>query len=191
MGCDIHLYVEKKKKGKWVSAQGFVEDEDGNLNVPYPDRLFDDRNYNLFGFLAGVRDEENQYFKAKGFPKDACKEIKAIFEGWGVDAHTPSYLTLAELKKVNWKDRMIKVSGVKRKSELKKLYTTLKKEEPNYDLLYPYCGMTTASGYESFEVSLPISYLFKRFIEKVVERLHTYDWQCKEDEIRIVFWFDN
>ena len=172
-------------------AQGLVKNEEGNLNVPYPDLRYTGRNYNLFGFLAGVRNQENQYFKPKGFPKNASKEIKKIFKSWGRDAHTPSYLTLAELKEIDWKDRMIKVSGLKQKDEIKKLKKSLKTKNPNYDLIYPYCQWTNQKNYESFEVSIPISYYFKDFYERVVDKIQYYDWDCKKEEIRIVFWFDN
>ncbi|KKM74917.1 hypothetical protein LCGC14_1395480 [marine sediment metagenome] len=191
MGCDIHLYIEKKKKGKWVMAQGVVADEDGNLNVPYPDLKYTGRNYELFGFLAGVRNPENQYFETKGFPKNASKEVKNIFKSWGRDAHTPSYLTLAELKEVDWKDRMIKVSGMKQKDQLKKLKKTLKTKNPDYNLLYDYCQWTNQEDYESFEVSIPISFYFKDFYRDVVDKISMYDWRCEKEEIRIVFWFDN
>lgn len=192
MGCDIHLYVEKKKNGKWVSAQGLVKDEDGNLDVPYPDILFDDRNYELFAFLAGVRDYwGNQYFKPKGFPKNASEEIKKIYKRWGLDAHTPSYLTLKELKSVNWEDKMIKESGKMDKKQWKKLKKSIDSGKPNWDLLYPHCLETNIKSHVPFEVSIPIKVYLKRFYDIVVERLYTYDWKCKEDEIRIVFWFDN
>lgn len=191
MGCDIHLYVEKKKKGKWVMAQGLVEDEDGVLNVPYPDRRYTGRNYELFGFLAGVRCSNNQFFEAKGFPNNASKELKDIYEAWDVDAHTPSFLTLAELKEVGWEDMKVKVSGLKQKDELKKLYDTLKTDNPDYNLLYPYCQGTTYQDYERFEVGIPISFEFKEFYREVVDEIAGYDWDCNTEEIRIVFWFDN
>ena len=81
MGCDIHLYIEKKKNGKWVPAQGFMMT--GNYDpdipdVPAADR-FKKRNYALFGFLAGVRCPKFQRFEVKGFPKNASKEVKRVY----------------------------------------------------------------------------------------------------------------
>ena len=57
MGCDIHLITEVKKNGKWEY-------------VPEIPETLDSRNYNVFAFLAGVRD----YFDTKGFPEKGLPE---------------------------------------------------------------------------------------------------------------------
>jgi hypothetical protein len=151
MGCDIHTYIEKKKDGKWIPAQGFMQtgDDDDELpDVPIYDTFFE-RNYALFGLLAGVRNSNIVWFKPKGFPKDASKEVKAQFDYWGVDAHTPSYLTKEELDRVDW-DGMIDYYGEQRKrKDISQEFTSL------------------------------------------VFWLNSYDYSCKPDEIRLVFWFDN
>lgn len=101
MGCDIHLYVEVKKNGKWECAQAVREIEDGLFDVPSADR-YHNRDYLLFGLLAGVRDTTLQSFVPKGFPEDASLEIQKIYDRWEGDAHTPSWLTLEELQRIRW-----------------------------------------------------------------------------------------
>lgn len=121
MGCDIHLYGEKKiydfddeekKHGVWVSLDLWKEMDcepsyAGKLETPYKNRFYNGgRNYNLFTALAGVR---SHYFtnllripEPKGFPKDASKPVKQCKRHWGSDGHSHSYLTLKELNDFDW-----------------------------------------------------------------------------------------
>lgn len=189
MGCDIHLYIEKKIGGKWIPAQGFVQTDEDRIDVPYHDR-FNDRDYELFGFLAGVRSPENQHFEPKGFPKDASKEVRTRFEVWGCDAHTPSYLTLEELKAVDWGKTKVKINHLFLTSQLEKFRESVAAGKPDYSLITTWCSATNQDGWEYAELEFPIKYQFARFFD-LVFWLNSYDYRCKPDEIRIVFWFDN
>ncbi len=82
MGTDIHWINEVKIGGKW--------------HVYSQPRL--SRDYEFFGFLAGVRCPERQYFKVRGLPEDVSDLAKIIFEAQGL--HTPTYLNLDEIKAV-------------------------------------------------------------------------------------------
>ena len=103
MGCDIHLYSETKKNDAWVADDAdsfFDKKEEGEdypevgMNSPYGDR-----NYELFGLLSvGVRRVYAESFPQRGMPTDASEEVARLYEHWGGDAHSASYLTLAELK---------------------------------------------------------------------------------------------
>lgn len=58
---------------------------------------FSDRNYWLFGMLAGVRSWEHEpVVDPRGIPIDASPEIRRQWSEFG--EHTPSWLTLAELQ---------------------------------------------------------------------------------------------
>jgi hypothetical protein len=152
MGCDIHVYIEKKKNGKWIPAQGFMQtDEDSLPDVPHHDK-FSQRKYCLFGYIAGVRCPGLQHFKTNGFPMDASRPVKMQYKRMGVDAHTPSYLTLFELQTVDWHTDKIDC------------------------------------GYGQGPVILREA--FQAFYD-LVFWLQSYDYTCRTDEIRIVFWFDN
>jgi hypothetical protein len=84
MGCDIHCYAEKK------GAKSFVK---------VKCNAFDSRSYGTFGFLANVRNysDVTPIAEQRGFPSDASKAVKTAFDGWGSDAHSPSWLTVDEL----------------------------------------------------------------------------------------------
>lgn len=107
MGCDIHMQVEYRTK-----VNGTMQWCDGNLyevnkfHYSYPDEpkykrinlINERRHYNLFGLLAGVRNYGiKPIAPPRGFPKDASKSIAEVYDSWGSDAHSASWLTLAEL----------------------------------------------------------------------------------------------
>jgi len=54
MGCDIHLFVEKRTNGKWECLNE-LENDDGYLSTPYEKEIYHERNYSLFALLADVR----------------------------------------------------------------------------------------------------------------------------------------
>lgn len=96
MGCGIHWYSETKKDGKWVCDQAgsFQKDEHYNMNN-FPNS---GRDYWMFGLLADVRVDVPYGFAAKGIPNELSPEVKTIFDEWGDDGHSHSYLTREELK---------------------------------------------------------------------------------------------
>jgi hypothetical protein len=84
MGCDIHLCIEHGNDPDWRSFAVGIH-------------LL--RLYSIFGRLAGVRSDEPPLIAPRGFPIDAAPQTKAEFAGLSeFDAHTPSWLTLAEWK---------------------------------------------------------------------------------------------
>jgi hypothetical protein len=120
MGCDIHMYIEKREGEHWR----FVTRTD--LGIPdKPDREDDDegwdgyfdamkrwreetgldwnvRNYRTFQLLANVRNWPIQSVppisKPRGVPDDASPEYRAEVEYWDSDGHSHSYFTIAELR---------------------------------------------------------------------------------------------
>lgn len=102
MGCDIHLYVEKRVDGVWTSADKWTDEDDCGLDVSFEDRYFRDRNYEVFSILADVRNSEGYSTIAppRWLPDDASPEVQAAWDAHG--EHTPSWLTLAELLAFDW-----------------------------------------------------------------------------------------
>lgn len=119
MGCDIHLYVEKKQDGQWVSADKWTpnkyagEEGEPDMSVEYEDYFYNGRNYNLFAILADVRNGRgfagcktgagfNPIAEPRGVPEDACAEYKAVTGRWDGDGHSHSYFTVSELLAYDW-----------------------------------------------------------------------------------------
>ena len=187
MGCDIHLYKEKKIDGVWVTAdEGWEYDEFGILDIPW-EQNYPGRDYDLYGFLsAGVRADHKYAFSARGIPFNACKNVVCANS---IDGHSASYLGLSELKDA-WEflsDKTIKVEGMKEKSGLELLVASVQSDEDtNWDLLYPYCKYSNIIDNEEFCFDVPSRYMLGRlqFLIKLFDDIEAEDH-------RIVFWFDS
>lgn len=81
MGCDIHCFTEVKLSDQWV----FVH------------KTKIDRDYRLFGVLAGVR-HSGQCFPRKGKPKDVSVLVQHKMDYWGGDSHSHSWVSIQELE---------------------------------------------------------------------------------------------
>ena len=136
MGCDIHLYVEVKDGADWKSLREPVpnpyydesepeEDRESPTNLP---RSYSGRNYGLFAILADVRnghgfagtdlgDSTKPIAQPRGLPSDVSTAIGAESEQWGVDGHSHSYFTLAELYAHDWSSPVVNRSQVRRTRE--------------------------------------------------------------------------
>lgn len=103
MGCDIHLYVEARDKRGWLTRDEWKV-EDGWTDVPFDSRFFNDRNYELFAILAGVRNKYDikPIQEPRGLPSDCDPMILKANDSWGEDGHSHSWLTLAELLAFDW-----------------------------------------------------------------------------------------
>jgi hypothetical protein len=85
MGCDIHLFVEKFIDNKWR-----MFGSSGAFSI--------DRNYMLFGLLAGVRNRDIKPISLpRGLPSDPSNGISDLWERYKDDIHTPSFYLLHEL----------------------------------------------------------------------------------------------
>lgn len=112
MGCDIHAVIERRAK-TYGDGHEWLHSGDPNIG----------RNYDIFAALAGVRNGVGMVPVAepRGLPAfeswaefsngerwikfDAdkrsdrpCSEMVSMAERYGVDGHSASWLTLAELK---------------------------------------------------------------------------------------------
>jgi hypothetical protein len=109
MGCDIHLYSETRQNGgAWVcnqAEQATRETEDygdgpfEHLDIPRMEGR-SSRDYWLFGMLnTGVRTTWAWGFPYRDeFPAESSELLAELKKQEGEDAHSCSYLTVAELK---------------------------------------------------------------------------------------------
>jgi hypothetical protein len=129
------MYTERKVNGEWVLAEPSTRQlssfsgDHYYISVPYQFQIYTGRNYQLFGVLAGVRQCSDQKFERKGFPEDASPIVRGIYEQWGGDAHTPSYLTLKELKSIDWEKECVPESYWVTERQLKQFEFVLKVKE--------------------------------------------------------------
>jgi hypothetical protein len=99
----------------------------------------------------------------------------------------PSYLTLRELKSVDWENETVKLKGAIEKKRLDKLQEQIRQGNPDWTLVYPYALASTLEGSVHFELQVPTKFQFAGFYEHVVKKLS--DLGYPDDDVRIVFWF--
>lgn len=199
MGCDIHMFVEQRKKikdaVKWVSGDYFKmnpfagERHENQYEIL---ELHGNRNYSLFTTLAGVRDYGGKTIPVsdlKGMPDDACDFVNQSCEDWEGDGHSHSWLSLKEIREYQTNSPKIAYSGLLSKEQLEKLDQGI---IPNH-----WCQGTNQPDYERREWSVPNTVLIP-LIDKLQQRAYELlqysgqDYNPENDEnIRIVFWFDN
>ncbi|MGG0757899.1 hypothetical protein [Brevibacillus laterosporus] len=129
MGCDIHLWVERKNPdGRWEAINGVNEPElqwwqntlerkkASGGDDTYTERrikellegthdfIFDGRHYVLFSLLAGVRNyySVTPISEQKGLPEDVTQVVKEKSDEWGLDGHSHSWLSTRELVEFDW-----------------------------------------------------------------------------------------
>lgn len=114
MGCDIHCYLEVKKyrhdddekqSGVWVNADTWKIDpyavvygEPHRVERINPVILY--RLYDQFAILANVRNYGGitPISEPRGLPHDVSPDVRNESNHYGVDGHSHSWLTLAELQ---------------------------------------------------------------------------------------------
>lgn len=179
MGCDIHIFVERRKNEKWVRYTGKhfsnMWKKEEKVNSP-----FGWRNYGMFGFLAGVRDYSIKPIKEPIYeiPDDASEYVKKECERWDSDGHSHSLLTAKELLEFDYNQDLRDPSenfstNSRRVLFEKKVYQFGDKyfnEEYGCKTYYDYLGGPNG--------------MFFTHIKELSEL-------GNPDEVRIVFWFDN
>lgn len=217
MGCDIHCYAEVKKKGKWEKVGSIFKDpsydwyKENYEEIPYyvhefTDSPYDGRNYSLFAMLAGVRNDYNiiPISKRKGLPSDISPEIRGEYSIWEYDGHSPSWLTVKELKEYDWKNKIAEYCGWLNVGEYEKFKAGEKNFSYGKDV-----GGTAVVKISQQEADLRLSkndfeknksyYIFCEWTEPyyqsaeffVDDIIPTLESLGSPEDVRIVFWFDN
>lgn len=201
MGCDIHVFTEALESVRnqkvwcnidnWRINKYFGDDDEPEYNISW---IFSDRNYELFSFLADVRNygHNKSFHFDRGIPEDVSSAVKNEFERWGNDAHTPGWATLKELK-----EAAAQVQKVSRKGFV--LITEADKYRLDGTTPTEWCQGVGGPHRDKFEWLEweDENHCFDKFISAVVKRKMDIFWQRDEaetahdEDIRIVFWFDN
>lgn len=206
MGCDIHIYPEyfDTKEKKWKSLDSWVVGSEGTPIRPSYQRIYDGRNYELFGILtngAVRRDVSVGLFPVVGLPKNVSEEVKTEYSRGSSDYHNATFVLLSTLDKFFEENTKIKESAYYDKKNLKKLKKTIADGKPDWDLRYPNAqGVGDPKGWEWAELEIPAKDIFSNFLWEVVDKLKWTAYELygfgknheKEfSKIRLVFWFDN
>lgn len=174
-----------------------------NEGFGYTNLIDSHRDYGLFYLLAGVRgnDEEESYSpvaRAKGLPSNMDSLIKKYYEKFyeinfereTLDFHHASYLTLRELKDSGYGDIMSLRGWVKEDEfiKAKELIKNGQKYQLNFidikcqDFEHQGLVLREWDGYLNLNLTNMIEHMKQLKNERNIK---------DDDEIRIVFWFDN
>jgi len=99
MGCDIHVFAEIQINGKWILySQPRIR-----------------RWYELFGKMAGVRDDSQEPISTpKGLPKDISAGTALEVKWWDSDAHTFSWFDDKEISDLySWVNKELRAEAWK------------------------------------------------------------------------------
>ena len=195
MGCDIHLYKEKYIDGRWLAADTWIpcqmgEMGDGETGIDVPVALrFNERNYALFGLLAGVRERYPFSLTPRGLPIGVCEEIAAESARWGMDGHSHSYLHLAELRELldQVETLTLQVMCTPGADDLVSLRKEIEAAVPGWDASRQDADWNSTSKNVPVELDIPASFFFRDGLKAVIS---SFDGIEGEDH-RIVFFFDN
>lgn len=124
MGCDIHLVIQRKEAdGNWHEVpyqHKWNEDQPTAPNVAQAPWIFRNRNYDLFGILADVRNGRGWPSIApdRGLPVEFSEKIVAPDPNYPDDGprslgdHSFTWIGLEELKAFDWDGTRAKLYGV-------------------------------------------------------------------------------
>ena len=101
MGTDSHVFIERRRGDAWHVVSDSYKTEWDDRKEPLSG--LKDRNYALFGVLAGVRSNLTEpLFPNRGLPPDASSRARKELKKEDGDAHSTTWFTVDELAKVNW-----------------------------------------------------------------------------------------
>ena len=166
MGCDIHVYIEKRLKtdDPWQMDENHTLDKDGHIDQV----TATGRNYQLFGRLAGVRSNSGKH-EPRGLPKDCTTELKE--EAQGPDWHNHSWLTLSEFKECL--------------TEVDYKFDECKSTEAFYDWNSGRDWKDLPEDYTTL-----VNYC-EQWIANELAEAHLLNRSDVCPEVRFIFWFDN
>ena len=210
MGCDIHLYTERryKKDDKeiWICRDHFKRN---SYSVLYPEEfyekeweivsIYDHRDYNLFAALADVRNYDHviPIDKPRGLPEDVSKDVYSESLRWGSDGHSHSWLTARELFIYQRRHPTKRREGMLDPDDVKKL-------DEEGIIPTSWCQWTNVKGAEKrvwIEPGSSVDELVEAVKKRMSEEFWIFDFLNNDekekkfsehaDDFRIVFWFDN
>lgn len=172
------------------------------------DDEFDERNYNRFAILAGVRNAYDYDFgEPKGLPDDVSLVIKMLDDQFG-EGHSHSWITLHELLDFNWEEKLVH-SGYFNPIVFRYHLSDILNNNIRYfpekpfeskiveiskDVMIKYlaghCDFFNESNHYYTKIEQYGTYKQEfggKYLDKLISRLQSFG---DPDDVRIVFWFD-
>ncbi len=171
MGCDIHMYVEYKRKERsvWSSFGG---------------KINPGRNYNMFARMAGVRGEfEGVSLEPKGMPEDAGYKANDGNRLYITDTEGEEYVTMETAQKWVDSNSSVFING----SDGKPLWVT-HPDWHSHTWLSADEYRDIVRGYHE-QVKGADTYNKESEYKAILAAMESL--QADGYEVRVVLWFDN
>jgi hypothetical protein len=188
MGADIHMFVEYRKK----RAQELKNEGKKPYWYSYGDHTNPGRNYTLFGVLAGVRGQYEDSFEPKGkLPKDEMG-FSSQYDAWLTIAHVndvdvcEGYVKLEDAKKYESYGRQIlnDEEGMPRWVEHPDWHSHSWMSIDELEEAFKRYTVHASAEWGEEITKPPVEYRALLASMKALE-------DDGENEVRVVFWFDN
>jgi|GEM_PF-2377389 len=205
MGCDIDLYAEVLRDGRWELAVPLqwnpLSDSTPAEDRWEPDWIPEDlgvgASSTMFAILSNFGRCSNGAFsyiaEPRGFPRDASPELQSYHDWWDdKDVLAPSWLLLSELMAFDWQKQTGVRTGmvVPEAAHLFKrdLNGRLRNSFPIRE--WPEGGTPSYSGYKRGGVQVywteTHASAVGEFHLHLIDKLRSYG---EPDNVRIVFWY--
>lgn len=180
MGCDIHIYVEKKNNNQW---EAMARPEDWKYGFDkFRNWFWYERNYDLFAILADVRNpgDLEPIALPRGLPDDVSDLVSRAAPGTIETPHSHSWFSLQELLSWDWD----KPAGEKRG------YVLIEDAEAyRRSGIIPTSYAAATSEKEWTHMAWKVTY--RDCAPDFPDALVKLSALANPVELRIVFWFDN
>ncbi|WP_046226610.1 hypothetical protein [Paenibacillus dauci] len=211
MGCDITLFCEGYLWRKWINIDSYYRSDDWAEYMVTEDQGFirtsllnGVRDYGLFFLLAGVRGDgdKESYLPldfVRGIPDDMDQLIRKRYEeDYDIDFdkeengdyHHASYFTLKELKDSGYGDIMPLQGWVEPDDYAKHEEWMANGRRYQLPFIDVRCGQPDNENLILKEWNGYLNLNFTDLIEEM-EKMKKERMIRSDEEIRIIFWFDN
>ena len=194
MSCDVHVILEKKVKSGftkdvWHLCNNFRVREDDDINqIKNPQIIIQThdmgfQNYEVFGWLAGVRSCQSPFIYPRGLPENCHEYVKKEYEinKTANCYHTPTWYNLKDL--MHFADNMqldVTIEDFEDRSNFDDYKNQFKEEKQLV---------------QDFTKTI-IDYIFNHtfefdFSNDVGLDKYQYAYENFAENYRIIFWFDS
>ena len=199
MGCDIRMYAEVLRHGRWSLAEPPERNPAFDPEHPQeepewkPTEVFRDRNYALFAVLADVcnptcsAEPFESIAPPRGLPSDVSEPLRLWHAQNDGDTWLESWLLLKEILGFDWLGKTI-TRQAKVDARVAHLFPPGQKGFP-YSQWPVGIGAAYSEGGTGVQVTWEETYaeaVGPSLFEKLIPRLNSFG---SPEKVRVVFWF--
>lgn len=207
MGCDIHIIVERQNtNGEWLRVWAHDWEKDDPIGTP---EMFRNRNYDLFGILADVRNGHGfagiptgsgwpSIAPDRGIPTDSTV-TDAERNDYTLGDHSFTWVGLDELKAFDWDGVKATAYGIVTRDEYARMQREGESRPKSWCGGISGLGVLTVTPQQLLERPMPFTHVSLQWTETAREGtgewptvvLPWLDSLADGHPLRLVFGFDS